>query len=209
MQEQTRFKYYIGIDEVGRGPLAGPVTVCALISFGGKFLEQFAKIKDSKKLTEQKRKEWFTKIKECKNQNLLDFKVFSMGNRAIDKLGIVRCITKSLNRCLDDLKYDSLQTSVMLDGGLVAPKRYVNQETIIGGDSKEQLIAMASVVAKVSRDWLMTKIADKYPNYGFEKHKGYGTKAHYEAISKFGICDLHRKSFLKKPNKYKIKNDVV
>ncbi len=191
-------KYYIGVDEVGRGPIAGPVTVCALVSFDGRYLEKFEGIKDSKKLSPQKRKEWYKKMYDCKKDGLIDFKVFSVSNKVIDKIGIVRCLKRLVDSCLCKLNCPQSECMILLDGSLKAPEHYKRQETITKGDEKEQLIAMASVVAKVHRDSFMIKIAQKIPNYCFERHKGYGTKEHYSAISKFGICDLHRLTFLKR-----------
>lgn len=191
------YKYYIGIDEVGRGPIAGPVTVCAVLSFSGQELEDFKGIKDSKKLTEKGREDWFRKIKKSRAEKIVDFSVFSVGNRTIDKIGIVASIHLCILNCLKKLNSPEEETLVILDGGLKAPENYKYQETIIKGDEKEPLIAMASIVAKVSRDWHMSNLPEKYKGYSFDKHKGYGTKAHYEAIKNHGISDLHRRSFLK------------
>jgi ribonuclease HII len=200
-------KYYIGIDEVGRGPIAGPVTVCALLSKIGRLPEEFRGIKDSKKLTEKGREKWFKKIKEGRDADLFKFSVISVSNKVIDNIGIVRAIELCIKKCLDKFylealppseEFDRDNTFVLLDGSLKAPSNFKNQETIIRGDEKEPLIAMASIVAKISRDWYMTTQATKeFPQYGFENHKGYGTKAHYEAIKEYGLCELHRRSFLR------------
>lgn len=191
------YKYYIGIDEVGRGPIAGPVTVCAVLSFSGRELGDFKGIKDSKKLTGKGREKWFKKIKTSRAEKIVDFSVFSVGNKTIDKIGIVASIRLCILNCLKKLNSPEEETLVILDGGLKAPEDYKYQETIIKGDEKEPLIAMASIVAKVSRDWHMSNLPEKYSGYSFDKHKGYGTKAHYNAIKEHGISDLHRRTFLK------------
>jgi ribonuclease HII len=191
------YKYYIGIDEVGRGPIAGPVTVCAMLSYEGRNLELSEGIKDSKKLTEKKREEWFKKIKEARTEKILDFSIFSVGSKTIDKIGIVGAIRLCISNCLKKLNTPEEETYILLDGSLKAPPNYRYQETIIRGDEKEPLIAMASIAAKVSRDWHMSNLPEQYKVYGFDKHKGYGTKAHYEAIKEHGVSDLHRRTFLK------------
>ncbi len=207
------FKYIIGIDEVGRGPVAGPVAVGALIVAKGnmkKVVEMFSNFKDSKKLTPKKRNEWFLNIKQAKKDGLLDYKIIFVDNKQIDKNGIVPSIRACINKSLEALCSMSsvIQKSgesdsslgeclVLLDGGLKAPEEFVNQKTIIKGDEKELVIALASIVAKVTRDALMCKLAKEYSQYGFEKHKGYGTKVHMEAIKSYGLCKIHRKTYLK------------
>ena len=120
----------------------------------------------------------------------------------IDKFGIVKCIQKALDESLKkitsqkELPAPFTTLKIFLDGGLHAPKEYVNQETIIRGDELHPVISMASIMAKVTRDAVMTKYAKEYPEYGFEKHSGYGTKAHYEAIKKHGLTSIHRKTFI-------------
>lgn len=190
-------KYYIGVDEVGRGPIAGPVTVCALVSFAGRNLELLKGVKDSKKLTPRGREIWFKKIRETKVSGLTKFVVISVDNKTIDKIGIVSALNLCVKKCLDKLDLPPEETSVLLDGSLHASKIYKSQETIIRGDEKEPLIAAASIVAKVSRDWHMSNLPERYKTYGFQNHKGYGTRAHYAAIKEYGISDLHRRSFLK------------
>ncbi len=191
------YKYYIGIDEVGRGPIAGPVTVCAVVSYSGRNMPNFSTIKDSKKLTEKGREKWFKMIKETKADRAIDFATFSATNKIIDKIGIVKAISICIKNCLEKLNTPALETYIILDGSLHAPQKYKNQETIIKGDEKEPLIAMASIVAKVSRDWHMSNLPERYNVYGFAEHKGYGTNTHYLAIKEHGISDLHRRTFLK------------
>jgi ribonuclease HII len=184
----------IGIDEVGRGPLAGPVAVCALVlkcDFDTKNL------RDSKKLSPKQREVWFEKICAWKKEKKLDFKIAFVSASIIDKIGISKAIKKALEKSLYELKPKNSYT-ILLDGGLKAPIEFKNQETIIKGDEKEVAIALASIVAKVSRDALMTKISKKFPQYEFHLHKGYGTKLHYERLKKHGLSQIHRKTFLKK-----------
>jgi len=199
-------KLLVGIDEVGRGPLAGPVAVCAFVMPENFNLKKFGKIKDSKKLTPEKREEIFYKLIELKKNKKVNFVVSFESSKMIDKIGIVPAIKKALKNSLEKLtpKNDKnyLRVSpkncrVLLDGGLKAPEKYENQKTIIKGDEKKRVIAFASIVAKVTRDTLMCRLAKKYPGYCLEKHKGYGTKGHYKALKNKGISSIHRRSFLK------------
>lgn len=190
-------KYIVGIDEVGRGPVAGPVAVGAFVFLDQNISNDFKEARDSKQLSEKRREEWFEKIKKAKEESLIDFHVAFRSEKMIDEKGISFAIKESINEVLERLNLASNLIEVLLDGGLKAPSIYL-QRTIIRGDESEQAIALASICAKVSRDREMKKIALEYPEYGFEKHKGYGTKEHYEAIQKHGICPLHRKSFLSK-----------
>lgn len=193
----TKVKYIIGIDEVGRGPLAGPVAVGTFkmpIDFKAK---NFGKIKDSKKLTPEKREEIFEKLKKLKVEKIVDYFVCYESAKRIDSLGLSKATKNCLEKSLKKLKVKPEECLVLLDGGLKAPKEYKNQKTIIRGDEKERAIAFASIVAKVSRDALMRKLAKKYPKYSFEIHKGYGTKKHREAIIKNGFCVEHRRCFCK------------
>jgi len=199
----TDIKYIVGIDEVGRGPLAGPVAVCAFkmpIKFE---VKKFGKIKDSKKLTPKKREEIFDmlkKIKSTKNpisENNIDYLVCYESAQEIDKIGISQAIKNCLKKAITKLRVNPKDCLVLLDGGLKAPLKYKNQKTIIKGDEKERAIAFASIIAKVSRDELMCRLAKKYPKYSFEIHKGYGTKKHCEYIKKNGLCFEHRRCFCK------------
>ncbi len=191
-------KYIIGIDEVGRGPIAGPVAVGAFVFLRPEAKKFFKGVKESKQLTQEKREEWFKKIEEAKEKQLVNFSVIFQSEKVIDKRGISFAIRKCLDTAISNLKIDCNECKVLLDGGLRAPIGYINQKTIIKGDAKEQVIALASICAKVLRDRKMIKIGKKYPNYGFEIHKGYGTKRHYEAIRISGTTPLHRLSFLQK-----------
>ena len=185
----------IGIDEVGRGPLAGPITVAAVMlrdKGQGARAKLFKNIKDSKKLSPEKRQEFFLKLKE------LPHSVTSVSNVLIDKIGISAAARLAVGRCLKKLKIENCKLKILLDGSLYAPRTYQNQETIIKGDEKIPLIAAASIIAKVKRDGYMVRMHKIFPEYGFVVHKGYGTKFHREAIKIHGLCAIHRKSFCKK-----------
>ena len=223
-------KYIIGIDEVGRGPIAGPVAVCAFMIKDNSFIDgkfptsptggKLPKLRDSKKLSKKQREVWFKFLKEQKEKGNCDYAVSFVSPENIDKFGIAKCIQKALNESLvkvasqnlpnfsrftpkgpytDKNLEDSVSLAsfhIYLDGGLHAPAEYINQETIIRGDELHPVISMASIMAKVFRDRIMTKFALEYPEYGFDKHVGYGTRAHYEAIKKHGQTPIHRKSFI-------------
>ncbi len=191
-------KYRIGIDEVGRGPIAGPVAVGAFVFLDKKAAIFFKGVKESKQLTEEKRELWFTKILEGQKKGMIDFSVVFQSEKVIDTKGISFAIKKCLAASLSNLKINPKDALILLDGGLKAPEEYKNQKTIIKGDVKEQVIALASICAKVLRDRKMRQWAKKYPGYGFDVHKGYGTKRHYEAVQKHGLMALHRRSFCKR-----------
>ena len=154
-------------------------------------------MRDSKKLSKQAREEWYKKVREWQKAGACDFSVVMISAKEIDKVGIAPAIRTALRRSLKKVAPDT-RTQILLDGGLRAPEEYTKQKTIIKGDEKEWAIALASIVAKVTRDRYMCQAGKKYPAYGFEKHVGYGTKQHYEALSTYGMCDLHRRTFLRK-----------
>jgi ribonuclease HII len=196
-----RHKYTIGIDEVGRGPLAGPVAVgavCIYAEHQTKVRKLFPIIKDSKKLTPKMRAEWRERIRSAETLGYLSCVVSFIAPSVIDKKGLSYAISTAIEKSLIALAHEADETKVLLDGALRAPLHYLHQETIIKGDEKELAIALASIVAKTARDARMVLLAKKFPEYGFEKHKGYGTRAHYEEIKKNGLTKHHRKSFLKK-----------
>lgn len=201
--QKSKAKFLIGIDEVGRGPIAGPVAVGALVFLDKKASKFLFGARDSKKISESKREEWYLKILEAKKMGLIDFKVSFSSNKIIDKKGITFAIKNCLKRSISQLKDNDSKKimpekcRVLLDGGLKAPPNFKNQETIIKGDDKELVISLASIVAKVTRDRYMKKISKTYSKYGFEIHKGYGTFSHYKALKNIGISDIHRVSFLK------------
>src|SRR3989344_1271712 len=213
-KEKERFQYLVGIDEVGRGPLAGPVAVGAvgiklnskheirnskqILNFKFKNFKLPKCIKDSKKLSEKKREEWLGRIKELKAKGDLDYYVSFVSNKKIDDYGIAHCIRSAIKNSLKKLKADPLKTIILLDGGLKAPEEFMNQKTIIKGDEKEPIISLASIAAKVARDRKMVEYSKKFPQYGFNIHKGYGTVSHCRKIRENGLSGLHRKSFCKK-----------
>jgi ribonuclease HII len=198
MKKTSSPKFLIGIDEVGRGPIAGPVAVGAFVFLTSDAKKFFKGVKESKQLTEEKREEWFKKVLEAQEKDLVNFCVSFQSEKIIDTKGLSYALKKCIENCLKNLKLNPDECLVLLDGGLKAPLNYKNQKTIIKGDVKEQVIALASICAKVLRDRYMRKMAKKHPNYGFEVHKGYGTKAHYKAIQASGLTSLHRRSFLQK-----------
>ncbi len=187
--------FIVGIDEAGRGPLAGPVSV-GVVVVNSKINKKFFKgIRDSKKLSEKKREEWFERAVVMKKSGILDYKVALVSEKIIDRKGIVEAIRVGIEDSLKKLKV-SKQSQIYLDGGLKAPKEFKKQKTIIRGDDKVPVISMASILAKVIRDRYMIKIAMNYPEYGFEEHKGYGTAKHIRAIKKFNPSKIHRKTYL-------------
>ncbi len=196
-------KYRIGVDEVGRGPVAGPVVVCACaIPEDSNLLYIFPKseLRDSKKLSEKNREKIRSELENLKNNKKIVWGIGEVSASRIDEIGIAPSIKEAMNSALLQLEKDgvSVASEVVLDGSLYAPERYSNQSTHIKGDEKFIEISLASIIAKVYRDDLMKKLANEFPLYGFENHAGYGTKAHYEAIKKNGMTEYHRKSFLKK-----------
>lgn len=191
-------KYIIGVDEVGRGPIAGSFTVCAVVLLKNSSKGWLRDIKDSKKLTSQKREMWLKKMQERMKKENLKYAISYVRPQYVDTYGISKSARTATNRVLNRLSIKPEECSVLLDGGLYAPKKFIYQRTITKGDEKESVIALASIAAKVHRDKAMTQFSKCYPNYGFEKHKGYGTKEHYKQIKKYGLCEIHRRSFLKK-----------
>jgi ribonuclease HII len=181
------YKVICGVDEAGRGPLAGRVYAAAVILEEGKTVEG---VNDSKKLSEKKREMLFDKIKE----EALDYSIGYATAEEIDEINILQATYLAMQRAVEGLKIKP--DWVMVDGNRMPPLDTVG-ETVIKGDAKSASIACASILAKVSRDRYMLEQAEKYPEYRFEKHKGYGTKLHYEMLDKYGPCELHRKTFLR------------
>jgi ribonuclease HII len=187
--------YVLGIDEAGRGPLAGPVAVGAIIAEEGyDFLAAFPGLNDSKKLSEKKREALYELLLAEGKKGQVRAKVCFSSEAMIDRRGIAVAIRDALARAVIALSPEPSGVRILLDGALHAPDGY-EQETIIGGDASVPAIMLASIAAKVARDRLMVKLAAEYPEYDFARHKGYGTKAHIAAIRAHGLCLLHRKSF--------------
>ncbi len=196
------FSFIVGIDEAGRGPLAGPVSIGAVCikKENYKEIHNFCKknkLRDSKKLSEKQREIWYKNIILWQKEEKLKFKVSLISAKIIDNIGISQSIKKGMKNCLSFLKVKGDISKILLDGGLYLPEEYKNQKTIIKGDEKEFVIALASICAKVTRDRYMVSLSKKYPNYLFDLHKGYGTKKHYDVINRFGLMGEHRKTFLK------------
>jgi ribonuclease HII len=185
------YKLIGGVDEAGRGPLAGPV-VAACVVIGPDFRINQADLElvaDSKKLTAKKREHLFGVIKE----HALAVEIGVVDNLVIDKINILQASFLAMRRAIKKL---AIQPDyILLDGGFKIPKLDKPQTAIVKGDATVWAIAAASIIAKVSRDWLMSEIDKKYPQYEFAKHKGYGTKLHLAKITEFGPCPLHRFSF--------------
>lgn len=182
------YEIVCGVDEAGRGPLAGPVYAAAVILPKGHIIEG---VNDSKKLSEKKRDELFDKvIDECA--------AYSVGiatEQEIDEINILQATFLAMRRAVEGL---NVKPDIALIDGNKTPGLDIEQRAIVKGDGKSANIAAASIIAKVSRDRYMLEMAAKYPEYQFEKHKGYGTKLHYEMLEKYGVSPIHRKTFLKK-----------
>ena len=177
-----------GVDEAGRGPLAGPVCAAAVIL--PKHL-QIPGLTDSKKLSDKKRRELFPIIQ----QQAIAYGIGLASEAEIDEINILQATFLAMRRALDQL---SIRPEIALIDGNRETDFGLPVKTVVKGDSLSANIAAASVLAKVTRDNIMVELAKQYPEYGFEIHKGYGTKAHYEALRTYGPCPIHRKSFLKK-----------
>ena len=177
-----------GIDEAGRGPLAGPVCAAAVI-LPPHF--ELPGLNDSKKLTDKKRRELFPLIKEAAVAYGIGFAT----HEEIDEINILQATYLAMERAIGQLS--TVPEQLLIDGN--RSKDFgIPTQTVVKGDSLSASIAAASVLAKVARDDWMLQAANEYPQYHFEVHKGYGTKAHYEALTNFGACAIHRKTFLKK-----------
>ncbi len=223
---QKKARYIIGIDEAGRGPLAGPVVVAGIRmripattsnakfkNQNAKFWKDFRNIRDSKKLTARQREEWFQILT---THPRIEYAVSRISPKIIDKINVYQATLLGARRVYKKLQNESLRQAqgislkkiyfpsgvegipklplALLDGGLKLEK-HIPQQTIIKGDEKIPVISAASIIAKVTRDRLMRRLHKKYPQYGFDRHKGYGTKLHRAMLVKYGRCDLHRRTF--------------
>ncbi|MBQ3213568.1 MAG: ribonuclease HII [Clostridia bacterium] len=182
------FGLVAGIDEAGRGPLAGPV-VCACVIMPLESDKIIEGINDSKKLSAKKRAELYEKI----ISTAIDYCIVPIDEKTIDEINILNATKLGMEKALNGLKNPPYV--VLIDA--VKINTSTMQENIIKGDAKSYNIAAASILAKEFRDRLMISLAEKYPNYSFEKHKGYGTKDHITALKQFGKCEIHRDSFIK------------
>lgn len=188
-------KEIVGTDEVGRGPLAGPVVACSV--YIKKYFDELQEINDSKKLTDKKRRKLYEILL---NSSDIEYEISIKDEKIIDEMNILNAsllamkesCEKLINRC-------NLKNSLTLVDGNQKIRNYnYSQEIVIKGDEKSLAIACASIIAKVFRDDMMIEYSNLYPEYDFQNNKGYGTKKHCEAIKKVGICDIHRKTFIKK-----------
>jgi len=209
-QIPPNISYLVGIDEVGRGALAGPVTVAAVLlprHFRFPISNFQAKLKDSKQLTPKQRQMWFQYIKE---QPRIIYAIARISPKIIDRINISRAANLAATRVFLKLAASQrglgIRSKVFLDGGLYlcvnpllsSKNPPISASTVIRGDEKINAIKLASIVAKVKRDQYMKKLHYRYPQYGFDKHKGYGTKEHLEAVKKHGPSEAHRLTFLRK-----------
>ena len=182
------FEVVCGVDEAGRGPLCGPVCAAAVILPVDCEIEG---INDSKKLSEKKRDMLYDIIKE----KALAYSVVMVDAKTIDEINILQATFKAMREAVDSL---SIKADIALIDGNQKPGLSIEERTLVKGDAKSISIAAASILAKVTRDRYCIELDEKYPQYQFAKHKGYGTKLHYEMIAEYGICEEHRRSFLKK-----------
>ena len=244
---KSKLKYIIGIDEAGRGALAGPVSVGGVLVRADFDFSMFTKVADSKQLSPKMRERIFGEVREAVKKGQLAYHVALISEKIIDTKGITFAVRKGIEAVLEELTsryvsehvYKSSDTrsqgastrgsehagsmftiqtvsgvsdagdkvaedfrcalvEIRLDGSLYAPKEYLFQKTIIKGDVTEPAISLASIMAKVTRDKKMVVLAEKFPVYGFDIHKGYGTKMHSDAISAHGLSKMHRKSFCRR-----------
>lgn len=182
------FKNICGVDEAGRGPLCGPVCAAAVILPLDCEIEG---INDSKKLSEKKREQLFDIITE----KALAYSIQMVDAKIVDEINILQATFLAMRNAVEGL---SVKADLALIDGNGKPGLSIEERTIVKGDAKSVSIAAASILAKVSRDRYMLEADKKYPQYQFAKHKGYGTKLHYEMIAEHGICEEHRRTFLKK-----------
>ena len=177
-----------GVDEAGRGPLAGPVCAAAVILPDD---VELPGLNDSKKLTDKKRRELYDIITE----QALSWSVALVDEKTIDEINILQATFRAMEQAVAGL---TMTPDLVLVDGNREPPLPMKTECVVGGDGKSASIAAASILAKVTRDRLMEELDETYPQYGFAVHKGYGTKRHYEALRTYGPCPIHRQSFLKK-----------
>ena len=190
-EEKALEKGYLnvcGVDEAGRGPVAGPVCAAAVILPKGKIIEG---VNDSKKLTEKKREALYDVI----IQEAVSYSIAYATVQEIEDINILNATMLAMKRAVEGLNVKA--DYAMIDGNRT-PDLSIDSECIVKGDARSMSIACASILAKVTRDRLLYRYAEEYPQYHFEKHKGYGTKLHKEALLEYGPCPYHRPSFLKK-----------
>ena len=187
--KRNEFKYICGIDEAGRGPLAGPVVVASVIMPRDSMIEG---VNDSKKVSEKRREKIYDQILE----EAISYGVGIISQNEIDEINILEATKKGLTMSINELEVRP--DLILVDALNHIDTKGIPYESIVKGDAKSYSIAAASIIAKVTRDRIMREWDKIYPQYGFEKHKGYGTAAHMAAIKEYGLCPLHRRSFTKK-----------
>ena len=195
---QKGVKSICGIDEAGRGPLAGPVVVASVIMPEGSMIEG---VNDSKKVSEKKREKLYEQIIE----EAVAYGVGIIDQNEIDRINILNATKEGLTLCIKELEKDLKEKNrgiekpeiILVDALTKIDTDHIPYQSIIKGDAKSYSIATASIIAKVTRDRIMRQWDEVYPEYGFAKHKGYGTAMHISAIKQYGICPLHRKTFVK------------
>jgi ribonuclease HII len=203
------YKCVVGLDEAGRGPLAGPVTAAAVVinpkheirnpkqiqnSKVSKFEIRISnlKIRDSKQMSASERENIYKIITRHAD---ISWGVGIVSEKVIDKINILQATKLAMQKALKNLEKKTQADFLLIDGNFRLDKINISQKSVVKGDQKVFSIAAASIIAKVTRDRLMQKYHKKYPQYGFAKHKGYGTKAHFASLKKFGACKIHRKTF--------------
>lgn len=191
-------RFQIGIDEAGRGPLAGPVSVGAVLVRKGARPAILRLARDSKQLSEVARERIYAFMLEAREKGQIDFAVSLSSVRMINQKGIVPAIRAALAKNLEKLGALPHEVEIFLDGALKAPAQFLRQKTIVRGDATVPLIGLASIAAKVERDRHMKRLGKRHALYGFEIHKGYGTRSHRSAIKKHGPCAEHRSLFIRK-----------
>ena len=200
--EQSIEGTVIGIDEVGRGPLAGPVVSCGVIYNSYEILDTKIPITDSKKLTIKQRLELFKLFKQLKKKNILEYYLGLATVEEIDQINILEATKLSMKRVID--RFNNPNTSIIIDGNIKLDYKNKNEKSVIGGDKISLSIATASIIAKIHRDRIMSILGNKYPHFGWKNNAGYGTKKHIDAIKEMGVTNSHRKTF--EPIKSLIKN---
>jgi ribonuclease HII len=185
---QQGFKYIGGVDEAGRGPLAGPVVAACVVLPEDAYIEG---INDSKQLSEKKREELFDVIRDI----AVSWGVGIVDHKTIDDINILNATKLAMEKAVKSL---SLEPDILLVDAVKIDSLKIRQVPIVKGDSRSISIAAASIIAKVTRDRILVEMSSHYPVYGFSKHKGYGTREHLEAIKKYGTCPIHRMSYIKK-----------
>ncbi|MFA7654617.1 MAG: ribonuclease HII [Candidatus Dojkabacteria bacterium] len=185
------YKVVVGLDEAGRGPLAGPVVASAVVI--SNLNQVVPTVRDSKKMTEKQRNQAYEKIKEISHS----YGVGIVGSREIDAIGIQKAVQKAMKIAVEvvEAKLNTKADYIIADGLNILKIPNYKMKKFKQGDLYHYSISAASVLAKVTRDSIMKKYHKKYTVYGFDKHMGYGTKMHMDAIKKYGICDIHRRSF--------------